>query len=128
MLSILLITIGANSQTLMYRTSAAVAYDVETGKQQMRDDISYIIKFNTDSYVISVDNEAQLKFYLRDQLIEKNQKDEEGDDYTKFTFNAYDNEDARCKVYMWVYTEMNLTFFIVEYSNIIVSYYTTRIE
>ena len=72
--------------------------------------------------IVTINNKLKSKFYLITLIYENSGKDEDGDYYSVYQYECYDEEGIECLLLFKVWKDINLTQMTVSYSDIAVSY------
>lgn len=115
---ILLMCAVAFSQTYQMRATSAYALHKNTNKTDEVHDIQILVTINTTDGVVSIDNNHKSVYYLKTFKGKTTQKDKDGDEYIRNSFNAVDEENIPCECTLDIYTHLNLIRVIADYSDL----------
>ena len=122
-----LISFAAFSQSMTFRTyQIVIEYDDEI---ESIDNNSVIIFLDISSDKRSLHITSGLSYYIVDDgKLVREGIDEDGDEYEIMRFRAIDSERDKCYLAIKRWPSLKYMHFYIQYTNIEISYLTTRID
>ena len=83
------------------------------------------LRFTMENNFIKIHDEYGTKLWTYEDLGQTNHHDDDGDPYSKYVWNAYDEKNRKCRFTMLWYTtpRVKIVTYTIQYSDIAFRYY-----
>jgi len=100
----------------LYKCTQASVRNVESDKWKTSE-TSILIRLNVKENMVEFGNKSNTIIYLTGVISKETKMDDEGDEYIKIIFKAYDETGKRCNFISYDYTELPARNFLISYSD-----------